>query len=62
MSTTTAAPEYNVTGLDYRDRADPNWQRRTAEQAEEIFAGLGLVGDFWKLSPPPASTELDQKR
>lgn len=46
----------------YRDRADPNWQRRTAEQAEEIFAGLGLVGDFWKLSPPPASTELDQKR
>jgi hypothetical protein len=35
----------------YRDRADPAWRRRTAEEAEEVFAGIGLTGDFWRLSP-----------
>jgi hypothetical protein len=33
----------------YRDRADPSWQRRTATEAEAIFAEIGLRGDFWKL-------------
>jgi hypothetical protein len=49
----------------YRDRADPNWQRRTVEEAEDVFADLGLVGDFWKLRRPPtmpAATGMDQKR
>ncbi|HEY3071483.1 MAG TPA: hypothetical protein VGJ46_01580 [Candidatus Limnocylindrales bacterium] len=35
----------------YRDRADPAWHRRTAKEAEEVFAGIGLTGDFWRLSP-----------
>ena len=34
----------------YRDRLDDNWKRRTAEEAEAIFASLGLSGDFWRLS------------
>jgi hypothetical protein len=34
----------------YRDRLSPDWRRRTAEEAEAVFAGLGLTGDFWKLS------------
>jgi hypothetical protein len=33
----------------YRDRADPRWRRRTAEEAERVFEDLGLTGDFWKL-------------
>ncbi len=33
----------------YRDRADPSWGRRTAEEAERVFEDLGLTGDFWKL-------------
>ena len=33
----------------YRDRADPAWRRRTAEEAESIFAEIGLTGDFWRL-------------
>ena len=33
----------------YRDRADPGWGRRSAEEAEAIFAEIGLSGDFWKL-------------
>ena len=34
----------------YRDRADPTWRRRTAEEAESVFAEIGLTGDFWKLA------------
>jgi hypothetical protein len=33
----------------YRDRADRGWARRSAEEAEAIFAEIGLSGDFWKL-------------
>ena len=34
----------------YSDRADPGWQRRSAAEAEEILAAIGLQGDFWRLS------------
>ena len=33
----------------YADRLAPDWQRRTAAEAEAVFAGLGLAGDFWRL-------------
>lgn len=33
----------------YRDRLSPDWRRRTAEEAEALFAEIGLTGDFWKL-------------
>ncbi|MDQ6709028.1 MAG: hypothetical protein M3Z11_00580 [Candidatus Dormibacteraeota bacterium] len=33
----------------YRDRADPTWRRRTADEAEQLFAEIGLLGDFWRL-------------
>jgi hypothetical protein len=31
------------------DRRQPDWQRKTAEEVEEIFSGLGLVSVFWEL-------------
>jgi hypothetical protein len=31
------------------DRRDPAWRRRTLEETEEAFRGLGLVGTFWQL-------------
>ena len=34
----------------YRDRDDPGWRRRSADEAEEVFAQIGLTGEFWKLS------------
>jgi hypothetical protein len=35
----------------YRDdRRDPNWQRRTPQQAQALFASLGLTSPFWSLS------------
>jgi len=30
------------------DRRDPNWRRKTADEAQEIFAELGLTSPFWK--------------
>lgn len=33
----------------YRDRLSPDWRRRTPEEAEAVFADLGLRGDFWRL-------------
>ena len=34
----------------YRHRLAPEWRRRTAEEAEEVFRSLGLAGDFWRLT------------
>ena len=34
----------------YNDRTDPAWRRRTAEEAEAVFAGIGLTGEFWRLT------------
>lgn len=33
----------------YRDRLSPDWRRRTPDEAEAVFADLGLRGDFWRL-------------
>jgi hypothetical protein len=34
----------------YHDRLSPDWRRRTAEEAQEVFESLGLTGEFWKLT------------
>jgi hypothetical protein len=34
----------------YRDRMSPAWRRRTPEEAEALFAELGLEGPFWRLT------------
>ena len=31
------------------DRREPSWRRRTVEEAEELFAQLGLTSPFWAL-------------
>jgi hypothetical protein len=33
-----------------QDRREAQWRRRTAEEAEVIFTGLGLTSSFWKLA------------
>jgi hypothetical protein len=35
----------------YHDRADPGWRRKTVEEAEAVFAEIGLNGDFWRFRP-----------
>ena len=34
----------------YADRADPDWKRKTPDEAEAVFTSIGLTGDFWSLS------------
>jgi hypothetical protein len=34
----------------YGDRLSPEWRRRTHAEAEKVFSGLGLTGDFWSLA------------
>jgi hypothetical protein len=34
----------------YHDRLSADWRRRTPPEAEEVFASLGLRGDFWQLT------------
>ncbi len=31
------------------DRRAPEWRRKTLEEAEALFASLGLTGPFWAL-------------
>lgn len=31
------------------DRRQPDWQRRTVDEAESLFAELGLTSPFWNL-------------
>jgi hypothetical protein len=33
----------------YSDRLSPDWERRTPDEAQALFADLGLTGPFWKL-------------
>jgi hypothetical protein len=32
----------------YEDRLAPDWRRRTAAEASDAFASIGLTGDFWQ--------------
>jgi hypothetical protein len=33
----------------YKRKLDPDWRRHTLDEAEALFAELGLVGEFWRL-------------
>ena len=35
----------------YTRKLRPDWRRHTLEEAEALFAELGLTGDFWRLRP-----------
>jgi hypothetical protein len=32
------------------DRRDPNWRRRTPDEAQALFNELGLTSSFWKIT------------
>ncbi len=42
---------WRLAQLWYADKREPGWRRRTLDEAEAVFAGLGLVGEFWRLRP-----------
>ena len=37
----------------YTGRAEATWRPRTREQAERVFASVGLEGSFWSFEPGP---------
>jgi hypothetical protein len=43
----------------YENRLASDWRRRTLEEAEAVFDGLGLTGPFWTLTPPAAGMRPD---
>jgi hypothetical protein len=34
----------------YADRLSPEWRRATPEEAQRVFAEVGLTGEFWRLA------------
>jgi hypothetical protein len=34
----------------YADKLSPEWRRASPEEAEDAFAGIGLTGEFWRLT------------
>ena len=34
----------------FHDRLSPDWRRKTPEETEAVFAGIGLTGPFWHLT------------
>jgi len=34
----------------YAEKLSPDWQRATPGEAQALFAGIGLTGDFWRLA------------
>lgn len=48
----TLEQQWELARLWYSDRMSPDWRRRTPEEAEAVFASLGLTGEFWRLTGP----------
>jgi hypothetical protein len=46
----TLAQTWALAQLWYADRMDPDWRRRTPEEATAAFASIGLAGEFWSLA------------
>ena len=41
---------WQLASIWYRNRLTPDWRRRSAEEAQEVFSSLGLTGEFWQLA------------
>jgi hypothetical protein len=51
-ATLTRNQQWELARIWYADRMAPDWRRRTPEEAEAVFASLGLTGEFWRLTSP----------
>jgi hypothetical protein len=48
-ATMTLQQQWDLARVWYADRMSPQWRRPTPEEAEDVFAGVGLTGPFWRL-------------
>jgi hypothetical protein len=51
-ATLTLDQQWELARIWYADRMVRDWRRRTPEEAEAVFARVGLVGEFWRLTSP----------
>ena len=49
-ATLTLDQQWQLARIWYADRMAQDWRRRTPEEAEAVFASLGLTGEFWRLT------------
>lgn len=49
-ATLTPAQGWRLAKAWFDDRLSPGWRRKTPEEAQAIFEGIGLTGPFWVLS------------
>ncbi len=47
----TVTQLWDLARIWYEQRLEPRWRRRTAEEAQAVFEGIGLTGPFWDLRP-----------
>ena len=50
-ATLTVEQQWRLARIWYGDRASASWRRRTPQEAQEVFAQVGLTGAFWRLVP-----------
>ena len=48
-ATMTIEQQWQLADAWYSNRLDPEWRRRTPEEAQAVFESCGLTGKFWKL-------------
>jgi hypothetical protein len=46
----TMEQQWRLAQVWYSTRLDPEWRRRTPDEAQAIFTELGMTGEFWTLS------------
>ena len=51
-ATMTVQQQWDLVQPWYAGRDSPDWQPRTPQESQAILASVGLVGDFWRLTPP----------
>jgi hypothetical protein len=49
-ATLTTEQAWRLAHAWYEGRLDPEFRRRTVEEAHEVFASIGLTGPFWDLA------------
>lgn len=48
-ATLTLEQQWRLARSWFAGRHLPEWRKRTASDAEEVFRSAGLTGDFWRL-------------
>jgi hypothetical protein len=51
-ATLTLEQQWELARVWYADVLSPDWRRRTTDEAQAVFASVGLTGEFWRLTRP----------